>query len=336
LKPEHPRPHRSRKVRLQIELAEAHARFWQRPDEDLDLFRTYARVLRGWWKELLFATLLAAAVAGIVSRYFLTRWYTATAVIRPVPQNAVQGQLLGLLSGFGGSDSGAVAGLLGGSSAADADEYVAILKSFAFTRNLIRSHDLFARLLPEFAPSLPTFDSSRHLQWLAYRRLARRFDCQYSVKTGNITLHYEDLSPRNAERVEGNYVNDLREQLRHRQIRDTIAAIQSLREEAARSADPMIESALYQMIATQIQREKLAEVQADFAFMVIEPPAAPDGYTWPPTQLLCLLAAAAGLLVASGYILFLRRPRDLELPQAAERVAAISHASTDRAEQASR
>jgi Chain length determinant protein len=336
MKFEQPRRLHSSKSRLQIELAEAHARFWQSPDKDLDLFRTYARVLRGWWKEVAFAVILAAAAAGIVSKYFLTRWYTATAIIRPVPQNAVQGQLLGLLSGFGGTGGGAVAGLLGGSSAADADEYVAILTSFAFTRNLIRSHHLYSTLLPDFDPSPANFGASRHLQWLAYKRLAGRFSCQYSVKTGNITLRYEDLSPGDAERVEGYYVDDLREQLRHRQISDTIAAVESLREEAARSADPMIESALYQMIATQIQREKLAEVQADFAFMVLEPPAAPDGHSWPPTLLLCLFAGATAFLLVSGYILFLRRPRDLELPQPAERGTAVSQPSPDRVEQASR
>jgi hypothetical protein len=322
----------SSKARLQNELAEAHARFWQSPDEDLDLFRTYARVLGGWWKEVALAALLAAAATGVVSKYFLAKWYTATAIIRPVPQNAVQGQLMGLLSGFGGG-GGAVAGLLGGSGAADADEYVAILNSFAFTRNLIRSHDLLASLLPESDSSLASFDASRHLQWLAYKRLKGSFTCSYSIATGNITLRYEARSPEDAERVEGYYVHDLREQLRHRQIRDTIAAIGSLREEAKRSADPMIESALYQMIATQIQREKLAEVQADFAFMVIEPPAAPDHRSWPPTRLLCMLAAIAGASLVSGYVLFLRRPRGLE---PAGLAGAGSQTPEDRAEQASR
>jgi uncharacterized protein involved in exopolysaccharide biosynthesis len=98
----------------------------------------------------------------------------------------------------------------------------------------------------------------------------------------------------------------------------------------------MIESALYQMIATQIQREKLAEVQADFAFIMIEPPAAPDSHSWPPTLLLCMLAAFGGGSLLSIYVLFLRRPHDLEPAESGGLAAAMSPVARDRAEQASR
>ena len=68
-----------------------------------------------------------------------------------------------------------------------------------------------------------------------------------------------------------------------------------MKDEAGRSSDPMIEAALYQLIATQIQREKMAEVQADFAFTIIEPSAASDLKVWPSTTLFCLLAAFGDL-----------------------------------------
>lgn len=333
---EHPRRRQKHKARLQIELAQARERFWHSPDDDFDLFRTYGRVLRGWWKEVAFVALLCATIAGVISKYYLSRWYTATAIIRPVPQTAIQGQLLGLMSGFAGGGGGAVAGLLGGASGAEANEYIAILSSFAFMRSLVRSHPLLPSLIPESEVSLAEFDGSRNLQWLAYDRLRRRFSCQYSIKTGNLTLHYEDRAPAAAERVEGYFIHDLREQLRHRQIRDTIAAIDSLREEAKRSADPVIESDLYAMIATQIQREKLAEVQADFAFMVIEPPAAPDKHSWPPTMVFCLLAALTGASLVSAYVLFLRQPSEVDASDSDERTAAASLSARDAAERVSR
>lgn len=326
---------RENKAHLQRELARAHAIFWESPEADSDLIRTYAIVLCGWWKELAFGALICAALVGAISKYYLSRWYTATAIIRPVPQNAIQGQLLGLMSGFG-AGGGAMTGLFGGSGAADANEYVAILNSFAFMRNLIRSHHLLPNLLPGFVSSPAQFNASRELQWSAYGQLRERFRSSYSVRTGNITLRYEARSPTSAEQVEGYFIHDLREQLRHRQIRDTVAAIDSLREEAERSADPMIESALYQMIATQIQREKLAEVQADFAFMVLEPPAAPYRHSWPPTMMFCLLAAIGGGGIVSVYVLFLRRPHEHDSTHTDELAAASATLGREATQRASR
>jgi hypothetical protein len=73
----------------------------------------------------------------------------------------------------------------------------------------------------------------------------------------------------------------------------------------------MIGQALYQLIVTQIQREKMAAVESDFAFMVIEPPSARDSKVWPPTLLLCLLAAMGTFaMVASPYCSFTQPPAD--------------------------
>jgi hypothetical protein len=290
----------------QFDLARAHAHFWRERGDEIDVLRIYARTLRPWWKSILLSMLLVSGITGVVSKFYLAKWYKANAVLRPVSQAAVQGQLLGLMGAFGSSNGTGISGLLGNSGGSDADEYVGILKSFNFTRALVRHHDLLSIFLPLQNTSTAEFDSSRHLQWLVYRKMKSRFTCEYEIKTGNVALDYEDTDPAQAQMVLAYIVDDLRELVRNKQIREAKGAVASLKDEARRSSDPMIEAALYQLIATQIQREKMAEVQADFAFTIIEPSVASDIKVWPPTMLLCLLAAFATFAIAASYILFVR------------------------------
>jgi hypothetical protein len=300
----------------QIDLARAHAHFWRERGDEIDVLRVYARALHPWWKSILISMLVVSGITGAVSKFYLTKWYKASAILRPVSQAAVQGQLMGLMGAIGSSSGTGLGGLLGASGGTDADEYVGILKSFNFTRGLVRRHNLLPIFFPSENVSTAEFDSSRHLQWKLYKEMKGRFTCENEIKTGNIALDYEDTDPAQAQTVLGYVVDDLRELVRNKQIHEATAAVESLKDEAKRSSDPMIESALYQLIATQIQREKMAEVQADFAFTVIEPSAASDIKVWPSTTLFCLLAAFATFAMAAIYILF--RPTPVKLSREAD------------------
>ena len=192
-----------------------------------------------------------------------------------------------------------------GMGAGDAEKYVAIINSFNLGRSVIRRHHLIGYFLSSDNPSLAQFDSSRHLQWLAYRALQGRMKCEFSPRHGNITIELQDTDPASAETMMTYIVDDFWELLRQKQLRDVKVAVKSLEEEEARTPDPMIGQALYQLIVTQIQREKMAAVESDFAFMVIEPPSARDSKVWPPTLLLCLLAAMGTFAMVATYILFI-------------------------------
>jgi hypothetical protein len=286
--------------------------------DEADVLWVYGRILVRWPKTIAVAMLLAAALTGFVSKFYLAKWYKATTVIRPVSQAALQEQLTGLESAFasGGSGiSGVLGSISGGASGGnDADEFVGILNSFTFMRSLIIKHNLIANLLADEKPSMPEFQASRHLQWLAYRRMQNRFDVDYAVKTGNITLELQEMDPEQAETVMGYIVDDFRKRLREKQLRDVRAAINSLNDEAAHTSDPTLQGELYQLIADQIQREKLAEVQSDFAFTIIEAPSASDMKVWPPTALLSLLAALVTFVLVAGCILLFAAPGAGEAP----------------------
>jgi uncharacterized protein involved in exopolysaccharide biosynthesis len=295
-------------TRQEIGLAEAHEHFWRERGDEIDVLRVYARTLRSWPKTIAISVILVAAMTGVISKFFLTKWYKATVIIRPVSQGAIQEQLEGLMSGFGGGSAAGIGGMLASvsGSSGDADEYVSIIKSFTFSRALIGHHDLMKDFMPAQPPSLKEFDSSRHLQWLAYRELQSRLTCEYSVRTGNITLEFQDTDPGRAEVILGYVIDDFRELLRQKQVHDAKAAVDSLEEQARRTSDVLLQSELYQLIANQVQRGKVAEVQSDFAFTIIEAPSASDIKVWPRTRLLCLLAALATFAIIAVYILFIR------------------------------
>ena len=253
------------------------------------------------WQLIAVTILLAVATTFVVTKFVMIRWYRAEAIIRPVGQNAVLQQTTGLLSGFGGGAIGGLAaGILGGASGNDADEYMPILTSFAFTNDLVKKHQLTDQLLAEERISLASLREDP--DWVVYRILKRRFECRFSQSTGNLTLYYQDQKRSEAERILGFYIDDLREKLRYRQVRDATAAVASLREEARTNSDALLRDQLYELIATQIQRQKLAQVQADFAFIELEPPTSEDRPYKPAGLLDCVIV---GLLSAIGAIVWI-------------------------------
>ncbi|HXN12288.1 MAG TPA: hypothetical protein VN865_04230, partial [Candidatus Acidoferrales bacterium] len=69
---------------------------------------------------------------------------------------------------------------------------------------------------------------------------------------------------------------------------------------------------LYELMARQIQREKIAEVQSDFAFKVVEPPVVPDNYFAPKARHNATLAASLTFVLICTWILasdFIRRAK---------------------------
>jgi hypothetical protein len=229
----------------------------------------YAVVLGRWWRAIAVTTLVVAAVVGLVSKFVLPKWYQAVAIIKPVPEPAVESRMEGGMGALGG-DLGALIGIQGDADVV-AEEDMTVLTSFAFNTAVAERHGLVKPLLK--GTKYEDADvNSREAKWAVYYELKGRLDLDYSLQTGNLTLYYEDPDPATAQRVLSYYLNDLRDRLRQRAIRDARAAVTSLEAEARNSSDPLLAQNLYTLIARQVEREKLAQVQADFAFKVLERP----------------------------------------------------------------
>ena len=261
---------------------------------------SYLLALRARWLTIAAVTVAAMVATWIVTGLLLTKWYRAAALVRPISMPAVESHVLGNLGGLGGGLAGYASMLAGGSN--DSEEYLGILRGFRFNVTLAEHHQLRDELLVSEG-----YDPSRlkpnERDWKVYRILEKRFDCDYAITTGNITLHFLAASPAEAERILGYYVEDLRELLRARQVRDAGAAIDSLEEEARATVDPLARSQLYELVTRQIQLKKLAQVEADFAFRVLDPPASPEKPYSPRALFDSLAMGLLALLISSFAVL---------------------------------
>src|SRR5579875_519852 len=286
-------------------------------EDEVDL-REYLRPLVKRWRFIAAVTVLAMAATGSVTGFLLPRYYRAEAVIRPVAQPALQGRLAGRLSSFGGSSGaglGGIAAAVGGGGGSDAEEYLPILKSYPFVIALVKKHHLWDRML-EQTQDMITGRLPEHPSWAIYYLMKKRFSAEYSLKTGNVTVAYEDRDRAQAEQILSYFIDDLREKLRARQIDETTAAAQALREEAAATSDALLQAHLYELMARQLERKKLAQVQADFAFVVLVPPNASVKPYRPKVVLDTAIAGMLALILAMAWVL-LREPSAERAPSPA-------------------
>jgi len=300
--------------RLQpLDTPERPASRW-RDDEDYSDPTRYLLALKARWLTIAAVTVAAMVATGIVTGLVLTKWYRAAALVRPISMPAVENRVMGNLGGLGGGLAGYASMLAGGSN--DSEEYMGILRAFRFNVTLADHHHLKDELLVS-AGYDPGRLKPNERDWKVYRILEDRFDCDYSLTTGNMTLHFEANSPREAETILGYYLDDLRELLRARQVRDAGAAIDSLEEEAKATIDPLARAQLYELVTKQIQLKKLAQVEADFAFRVLDPPASPEK-TYSPRPLLdTVLVGALALLISCIAVLVSEKrsqAREAQLP----------------------
>ena len=277
---------------------DAAARLLAEPGYGDDL-RDYLAPLLLHGKLLAMVTVLATLAAFAFSKYQLTRWYQAIAIIKPMTPQQTAGHLQGL---FGGANIGTLSDLVGGQYNSDAaQEYITILTSFSFVTAMVEQHHLDAELLPPGT----SYSSSDARQWAMYRIMLGRLRCDYSVKNSSITLTFQDPSRERSRRILGYEIGDLREMLRSREVHNASEAAASLNDQIVRTSDSLLKQEINNLIAAQIQREKLAEIEADFAFTVLQPPVSPDLPVWPRVMVNALGAGSIALALSSIYILLI-------------------------------
>lgn len=257
----------------------------------------YLAPLRRWRRTIAIVTFVATVGGWAASHLLLTRLYRAEAIIKPMSAAQTMGLMQGLAIGGGSGPWSTLMGSQYNSSAAEED--LTILGSYTFLTNLARKHHMEADLLKHEKPRSGADES-----WMVYRTLSSRFVNKYSSRTGNLTLTYMDKNRRRAAEVLGWEISYLRRILRAREVRNASAAASSLEQQVKNVSDTLLARQLYELIAKQIQREKLAEVQADFAFDVLQPPVSSDHPAWPHNTLNGLLVGFLTFCAVCGTIVF--------------------------------
>ena len=287
---------------------DAFSRLLAEPDYTDDL-REYLAPILPHWKLLVSVTIIAALAAYLFSARMMTRWYHAIAIIKPMTPQQTAGHFQGLL---GSANLGSLSDLVGNQYNADAaQEYITILTSFSFVTAMVEHH----HLAPELLSPDRVYPDADAQTWALYRIMLARLQCEYSVKNSSIALSFEDPDRERARRILEFAIDDLREKLRMREVRNAADAVASLQERVGKISDTLLVREIYELIAAQIQRQQLAEIQADFAFEVLQPPVTPDLPVRPRRTINALAAAFITLMIFAFAILILDSRRGSETPR---------------------
>jgi hypothetical protein len=287
------------------------------------LLRKYAYLIAS-------VTIAVGLAVAISDKFFAVKWYRAQAVITPVPPDTSLASSIGLGTGgaVGASATASLLSLTGeNDSLTIAQQYIAIMKSYAFTTALIAHYDLLPRLLRGRDSRAKPLSS-----WQQYRLVADRFETVWDYKSDDLQLYFSDPDREQARLILGYYLESLRDKVRSEEVRGAAAAAASLEDEIRKTSDVLLQNQLYELVARQIEREKLAQIQADFAFKVIEPPVVPDHYYEPAVRRDAALASALTFFLLCAVLMtfdFARRTR-AQLEALERRRTASSAANHDR------
>jgi hypothetical protein len=273
-------------------------------------FLYYVDLLRSRWILIASLTIGIGLGYGLYTKFLTVKWYRAQAIVTPVPPeeglSLATGGASDMMDGLGGG----IASLLEGGSADTvtlAERYTAIMNSYAFTTDLVNKYHLEHNIVGVRSKNAPTVT-----KWSVHQMIVDRFNTEFDFKSGNLTLYFMDPSPAEAQRVLGFYLDSLRDKLRNEEVQAGASAAASLQEEVRQSSDALLQTQLYELMARQIQREKIAEVQSDFAFKVVEPPVVPDNYFAPKARQNATMAASITFVLVCTWILasdFIRRAK---------------------------
>jgi len=245
------------------------------------------------------AAAFCVALGVFLYNFFLTTWYyQATAIILPVDSSDQ-----GMSEDIGGTTGGAgglAAMLLGQSDNQTISQYyIGIMNSFDFTKALVKRYHLASRIIAKQGGDPASMQPYDVYQWIN-----GNFTTDYDFKSSDVTITYIDPDPAMAEEVVSYYLQSLQDKLRNEAISSADVAAKTLQEEISHTSDTLLQQQLYSLMALQIQRGKLAQLQGDFAFKVIEPPMVPNVKYSPHSGKAGALAGLLTILAMCSWFIF--------------------------------
>ena len=275
-------------------------------------------IYRQRW-QIAVCTILSMAITLVCTKFLMTHWYQAVTLLRPASQEPQSSFSLGtILSSAAGASSGPLGNIFG-PTAQDAEELLAMLGSVDFNANLAERNKLGPVIMRHVPLSTRlmlaiTGGSSQALsRWALFRLMQSRLDCAFDENTGNFTLKFIDPDPAQARRILTLYVDSLRGKLRDRAIASSAAAIKALQTAVSSTSDALMVGQLDQLAAQQLQQLGTAEVQADFAFVVIDPPMVPPTPYFPRPLIDTLAAGILTPFLMCAWLILRRQMRQLIL-----------------------
>jgi uncharacterized protein involved in exopolysaccharide biosynthesis len=243
-----------------------------------------------------------ATVAAVAYAFLKKPVYRAETVMVITEENR-SGLDLGAL---GGGLGGVAAGLMGISpdTSAKKEEFIALLRSRAFTEEFIREENLMPVLFesrwdaekkawkgpPKKHPTL----------YRAYRLFDKKVrTIEESRASGLVTVSIEWRDNELAASWTNKLIERLNAQTRARAIADARKSLDYLNRELVQTDVVELRSAISRLVQTELSKITMATVQQEYAFKVLDPARPPDrdAYVRPQRLLVISLGLLGGILL---------------------------------------
>jgi uncharacterized protein involved in exopolysaccharide biosynthesis len=275
----------------------------------IDLRRAVQRILAQRWWIVACIVLFTAAFA---SYAFLTRpVYRAITILVPAgnDQAGLGNALGGALGSLGGLASLAGIGL--GSSTAELEEALAVLRSREFTERFIRDNALMPTLFADdWDPAMKGWKSGSKPPTLArgYKYFNESIrSISQDKRTGLVTMQIDWTNREQAAQWANALVVRLNEEMRTRAISKSNASLGFLEEELKKTNVVGTQDAINRLIEAQIKQRMIASVTREYAFRVVDRALLPDltDKVRPKRLVLLLVGPVIGLIVGIFGVLLL-------------------------------
>ena len=267
-------------------------------DDAVDLREAAKRIwAHRWW---VLISIFSSAALSVALAFLMTRIYRAECVlIAADSQQQSAGALLGAASSLGGL--AALAGVNVGTSNAETEEALAVLKSREFTESFIQDRNLMPRLFPSrwdagtgnwrAGTKVPTSAQAYKYFDSRIRSIVR------DKKTGLVMVQIEWRDPVEAAAWANQLVQRLNAEMRARAVERANASVGYLERELETTTVVATRDAISRLIETQVKQRMLAHVTEQYAFRVVDRalPSDRDDPVSPKKLLMLALGIAIGV-----------------------------------------
>lgn len=259
--------------------------FLYHQEDEINLLDLLRVILKNT-KFILTIVFVVVVVTAIVS-LIMTPTFESKAVIMPSTQQKDIGLGSMLAQQFG----------IAGPSSPASTEIKSLLESNTLKEKIIKRFNLLKVLLEDKYEKLKMEKTENELMWMGIRALNDIMKVNFKQKDNTIEIVVGYKDPKIARDIVVYILTELTDYMSNEAKRVAETNKKYLESQLDKTADPLIKTKLYNLIAQQIETTMMAEVKEGFAFKILDAPMVPDKRTKPKRKMMVLIAFVTSLFV---------------------------------------
>lgn len=302
-------------------------------DDEIDLRELFAVIWKGKWLIILITAVFA--VGAVLFALSQPNIYKSEVLLAPASEDA--NKMGALASQFGGLAS--LAGInMGGGGGDKTTLTLAVLNSRKFINQFVNKHALKVTLFAgeswseatgELVLDAEIYDAQKQswlrevdpgksaepTDWEVYKEFKKIYAISTDKETGMITISIESLSPIVAKKWLEQLVKDINAEMRAKDLHDSERNIRYLKKNLQQTDYADMQTVFYQLIEQELKTQMLAQVQAEYAFKIIDPAVVAEEKSKPKRALIAVLGTLLGGMLGVMLVLvhhFMSKEDDLE------------------------